>query len=380
MGIRSVTGVGDPPPPATRPDRARSRKRNLSLLALVVALALIAAVVVWVSGPRTRPLQVSSVADQGALVQPAGWLRDGGESALVVGRILWVFGDTLFTAPASDGTHLRSNSWAWSEPSHPERLDDVVERDGTPVQVVPFEELEAAYNRLGGGSNDRVALWPASVLAQDGGSALVFFREVLVAPGPLRFRVLGTGIGTVRPGATTAVRDDDLLFHSPDPAFSSGAVRTDGFVYLYGCHRTDRQGFGCDVARVSETAVHDRAAYEFWDGAGWSPRVRRAAVVLPGPSGGPSVSWNGWLGVYLAVYSQPLSNRVLMRTAPRPEGPWSAPVVAFTGEPPGGTSADYAAFEHPELSTDGGRSITISYFHPLGPFRGEIRLVRVGLG
>jgi hypothetical protein len=40
---------------------------------------------------------------------------------------------------------------------------------------------------------------------------------------------------------------------------------------------------------------------------------------------------------------------------------------------------DYAAFEHPELSQGGGRTITISYFHPLGPLRGEIRLVEVRL-
>jgi hypothetical protein len=349
-------------------------------VAAVLAVAVVTTIaVVWVSGRTTRPLRVSSVSDEGPLVQPAGWLRDGGETALVGGRVLWAFGDTLFPSSAPDGTHLRSSSWAWSDPGRPESLDDVVEPDGTPVQLVPFDELEAAYNRLSGRSDDRVALWPASVLAQDDGSALVFFREVLVAPGRLHFRVLGSGVATVRPGSRTAARDGNLLFHSPAPAFSSGAVRSDGFVYLYGCHRVDRPGFGCDVARVRTAEVHDPAAYEFWDGAAWSPAVRRAAVVLAGPSGGPSVSWNAWLGSYLAVYSQPFSNRVLMRTAPRPEGPWSAPVLAFTGRPPGGPTADYAAFEHPELSTDGGRAVTIGYFHPLGPFRGEIRLVRVVL-
>jgi len=380
VGTRSAARVEDQPPPAP-PDRANSsRRRNLRLVSALAAVAVVTALVVWVSGPSTRPLRVSSVSDQGALVQPAGWLRDGGESALVGGRILWAFGDTLFPSSAVDGTHLRSNSWAWSDRSHPEALDDVVEPDGTPVQLIPFDELEAAYNRLSGRSDDRVAVWPASVLAQDDGSALVFFREVLVAPGRLHFRVLGAGIATIRPGARIARRDGNLLFQSPDPAFSTGAVRAGGFVYLYGCHRTRGQGFGCDVARVAAADVHDPAAYEFWDGAAWSPEIRRAAVALEGPSGGASVSWNPWLGSYLAVYSEPLSNRVLMRTAPHPEGPWSAPVVAFTGEPPIGSTADYAAFDHPELSADAGRSITISYFHPLGPFRGEIRLVRVTLG
>jgi hypothetical protein len=377
VGIRSVTNVDRSPQAAPPFDRDRPRSRNLRPVALLVALAVVAVVVVRVAGPSTRPLRVVSVADRGPLVQPVGWVRDGGESALVGGRILWVFGDTLFATPAADGTHLRSNSWARSDPAHPDRLDDVVEPDGTPTQLVPFDELESAYNRLSGRSDDRVALWPGSVLAQDDGSALVFFREVLVAPGVLHFRVLGAGIATVPPGARVAVRDGNLLFRAPDPAFASGAVRDGGFVFLYGCHRIDRQAFGCDVARVPATDVRDRTAYEFWDGARWSPDVRRAAVALEGPSGGPSVSWNPWLGSYLAVYSQPFSNRVLMRTAPQPQGPWSAPVVAFTGVTPSSSNADYAAFEHPELATDGGRTVVVTYFHPLGPFRGEIRLVRV---
>jgi hypothetical protein len=374
-----VTGVLVSPAPDGPPERAASRRRHLRQAVVVVALAAVVAVVVWTTSPVSHPLAIGSATDQGTLVQPADWLRDGGESTLVGGRVLWVFGDTLFPTPSVDGGHLRTNSWAWSSPAQPADLDTPVDANGTPTQVVPFDDLEAAYNDLSGRSDDRVALWPASVLGQEDGSALVFFREVLVAPGQLHFRVLGTGIATVRPGAQVGARDGNLLFNSPEPAFSSGAVRRNGFVYLYGCHRVDRQGFGCDVARVPDADTRDRAAYEFWDGAAWSPDVRRAAVALEGPSGGPSVSWNPWLGSYLAVYSQPISNRVLMRTAPQPEGPWSSPVLAFTGETPSGQTADYAAFEHPELATDDGRTVVVTYFHPLGPFRGEIRMVRVTL-
>ena len=88
------------------------------------------------------------------------------------------------------------------------------------------------------------------------------------------------------------------------------------------------------------------------------------------------MSWNPWLGKYLAVYTLGLTNRVMMRTAFRPEGPWSEPVEAFVGAPTEG-AFNYAAFEHPELAREDGRVVTITYFHPLGGFRGEFRIVRV---
>jgi hypothetical protein len=101
--------------------------------------------------------------------------------------------------------------------------------------------------------------------------------------------------------------------------------------------------------------------------------------VLTGPSGGLSVSWNRSLGRYLAIYNLGLTNRVEFRTAPSPTGPWSASSTLFTGlDAPAGTY-DYAAFEHPELSHDGGRLLTVTYVHPLASRRAEIRRVSVAL-
>ena len=46
--------------------------------------------------------------------------------------------------------------------------------------------------------------------------------------------------------------------------------------------------------------------------------------------------------------------------------------------PAEGTS-DYAAFEHPELASNGGRTLVISYYRPLGAFKGEMRVVELTL-
>jgi len=72
---------------------------------------------------------------------------------------------------------------------------------------------------------------------------------------------------------------------------------------------------------------------------------------------------------------------VLMKTAPAPEGPWSSPIVAFTGMTPGdggGFAVDYSGLEHVELARDGGKTVVVSYARPLPGFlEGEVRLVEV---
>jgi hypothetical protein len=347
--------------------------------ALVMVLALVAVVVWNPFGAEERPLRVDSSEDIGALTEPEGWFRDGSQSAPLDGRLVWVFGDTLFATPAADGKQARSNSGAWSDPAAPLELHDPTDADGLPLQLIPFDELEAAYNDLSGKPDDRVAVWPGSIIAQDDGTAAVFFEVVKISPGLLNYSILGSGLAAMTRDATGAGRDPDLLFHSPEPAFRNGAVEVGGFLNLYGCARIAGFRYGCRLTRVPVDDLHDRGAYTFWNGDGWSDDVHEAAFTLEGPTDNVTVSYNEWLGQFLAVYSRPLTNQVVMRTAPAPEGPWSDEVVAFEGLPPPPNSLDYGGFEHPELATDGGRSIVISYFHPIGPLQGEIRLVRVRL-
>ena len=97
-----------------------------------------------------------------------------------------------------------------------------------------------------------------------------------------------------------------------------------------------------------------------------------AASVIPGPPGQLSVSWNAYLHSYLAVFSRASSNDVVFSTAPAPEGPWSAPRYLFTGRH--GWNTNYAALEHPELSTHGGRTLLVSYADASEGFGSVIRL------
>ena len=84
------------------------------------------------------------------------------------------------------------------------------------------------------------------------------------------------------------------------------------------------------------------------------------------------------LGRYLALYSIPVGNDLGLRTAERLEGPWSEQLtVASTAPPPVAGAWNYAGVGHPELAKDSGRIEYLSYFHGLGGFDGELRLLEL---
>jgi hypothetical protein len=93
-----------------------------------------------------------------------------------------------------------------------------------------------------------------------------------------------------------------------------------------------------------------------------------------------NVSWNDYLQKYVAVYNHPLSGDVMMRTAPAPEGPWSAEVMAFEAlAPAAGQGPIDDAQAHPEYNANGGQTMLVTYTRGTGPFRSEERLVSVQL-
>jgi hypothetical protein len=96
-----------------------------------------------------------------------------------------------------------------------------------------------------------------------------------------------------------------------------------------------------------------------------------------------TVHWNEHLGQYLAVHGVFRGWAIALRTADRPEGPWSEPRLYFGGvpSPPGlnvwDTYVD-SALAHPELSRDGGRIEYLTYHRGTGIFwTGETRLLEV---
>lgn len=298
--------------------------------------------------------------------------RDGGAAALVGGQIVWAFGDTFITTLAADGSYYRSNTASASPRNNPTATVDALDSKGVPLPMIAFTPAEQRYNDSTGDPGNRVAVWPSHVISNPDGSGTVLYIDLYIRPG--NWQGIGIGTAHLAPGSTIATRDPGFLFPYPEPSFEDGG-EANGYVYLYGNLRNVSQ-LAYAVARAPIGQATTRSAYRFWDGSTWNADVSRAAKVVDVP-GSPSLSFNAHLGTYILVQSALFSNDIVLRTAPAPQGPWSAPMTIATGIAPPSGNVDYVAREHPELSSNNGQSIVISYSRPLGNFRGEVRLMGV---
>ena len=341
----------------------RRLPRHQSALAAASALCLAAC------HHDAPALTVTSATDLGKLADTAApnLLRDGGASILLGGRVLWTFGDTIFSPPAVDGSQLRSNTAALAQVASPLAVTEPLDAKGAPQQFVPFTAAEAAYNTQSGKPDERYALWPGAMVPIDANRALVFVDRLKVHPGGLNFEDLSTDLAVVTAGSTTSTRAG-ALFAVPEALFNHGAVVSGDRVYLYAC----TPGALCKVARAPLAQAQSRSAYEFYTGSDWSADITRAVKTVPGSTSGFSVIFSTALGRFVAASTPGFSAEVELRTAPAPEGPWSDPVVAWTAP-----SAIYAVYLHPELAS--GTDLVVSYSRSTGSFTGEIRVIEVGL-
>jgi Domain of unknown function (DUF4185) len=330
------------------------------------------------STPTTtrRTLEIASVRELGPVGAPTSVsARDGGAASVVGGRWLWTFGDTLFSPASADGTNLRSSTAALAELLSPLAVSEPLDSKGAPLPLLPFDAQEQAYNNSTGRPDQRVALWPTGVVT-DGAAGWVLYLKLRVNPGVLNYEFIGTGLAHIDAGRTVALREPGLLFNVPEPLFGHAALIGDT-VYLYGALQPQTIAQANAVARVPLAQIRTRAAYRFWDGTAWVDDSRRAVGVLNGIPGGISVSQNAYLGQYLAVHSETLTNRVLMHVADKPEGPWGPAIEAFTAQSAAPPAVCYAGIEHPELATNGGKTVIVSYYRPDAPFKGALRLAEV---
>ncbi len=124
------------------------------------------------------------------------------------------------------------------------------------------------------------------------------------------------------------------------------------YVYAYGT--PSGRGGTVYLSRVQQANILDQTKYEYWNGSTWVANKPSAATpILPAtttastglagwfgslfggskktyPSAGEmSVQYNTYLNKYVMMYADS-NNNVVMRTADRPEGPWSGPTTLVT--------------------------------------------------
>ncbi len=332
--------------------------------------------------------------------------RDAGNSIRMGSEVLWVFGDT-FT-----WTDMLCATAAWSSVSTPNQLYEPVDRYFSSFLFYEFTPEEIAYNESRnppeccelGSSCDaenlycrcprdadcttRIALWPGDLLATDDRHAYHLYEKVRIGSAPYDFEHLGTGLAIVRRGETSAQRvlgDDGaplLLFGPDEPNFLRAIqVREDSTtrVYLYAV--TNRQGCDVDImlARVELANMLDRESYEYWNGSGWVGALTDAQPLVRGiPGGLGSVTWNDYLQRYLSAFNDICTSgkSLVLRTAPRPEGPWSEPVEADLSAFGYGEGA-YAGQIHSSLGS--GDELIFTFYQPIELGIGRLRMGRLHL-
>jgi hypothetical protein len=125
--------------------------------------------------------------------------------------------------------------------------------------------------------------------------------------------------------------------------FQQGAfVRSNGYVYAFGTG-AGRGGMAF-LSRVKEDSITDVWSYEYYSPFGWIPACPFCAIqVIWDATSEMSVAWNDYLNKFVVLYTNALNN-VVMRTADKPEGPWSDTTTLVTSASMPGI---YAPFMHP---------------------------------
>jgi hypothetical protein len=337
------------------------------------------------SGPGPD-LTVIQAVDAGTVqqgVQVGG--RDGGASTLFQGHSVWLYSDTFLGHPNYQGYTLISDSWAWTSALSVGNggitgFAQQVDATGDPAMFLPLTPAEVQYNAE---HTARWALWLASIAVDSARNrALVFYNYIYDDPNG--FNHLGTSVATwagigqtpVRPTINASAEHPDLLFGQNEPDFGGATLMVNGTLYAYSCG-SSRNGKPCLLGRVDPANVWDRSAWTYYAGNGaWSTNLSSAAVVFEGLDI-LSVSWNAYLQRYIAIYAYPLTNKVMARTATKPEGPWSGERQIFTARVPNDGSDTYDAQAHPEYDVGGGQTMYVSYSRGTGDFTSEVRLEAV---
>lgn len=339
--------------------------------------------------PLLRP---QATLELGALRwDPAVAGRDGGYSTKVGDRSLWVFGDTGGRTPP--GHHGFANNTACFTADLDARdglfpLQELLDPGGYLQEFLPLTADEAAYEQAHGDPEtcgdacEGIALWPGPVVHDPArGRVLVFYAKLYQRPGYLNIDVVGTSLAVwnedlvglaERPELAPGSDEPTLLFRPGELELAAAAFAEDDTLYAYSCAG---EGFDhpCRLARAPLADPLRREAWEYYDGDAWSTDPGAAAILFPGAPM-VTVHFNAHAQVYVATYAKPAGNDVAIRTATRPEGPWSDEAAIHRGREPVADASMYGALMHPELSRDGGRVEYLTYYQEQA---GTIELVEV---
>jgi len=355
--------------------RARARSRLAALL-LVTALGACSA-----SSQVEPPRAAAALAPQ-AFVWPeaaqrfrsgGAWVGGDGAYSIPLGprRVLWLFGDS-FIDPARDGSRTNGpNFFIRNSVGLQTGPDEASARDLSRAALSFHWRTGADHNPSSffAEEPDGSWFWPLHGVQLESGKLLLFRMLVIKSTGGLGFKVAGWDAIVIDDPSVTpdefrwrviapARRDADRLVGS--------SVLVDGeHLYAYSVKNDDLDHSSYlarwplrSLGELSDGALDDP---EWFTASGEFVRASAsavAAVVLPAAQVEFSVHRDATLERFVQIQTEGLfvgdpSTAVVMRTAPRPEGPWSSPQALLRPQPratpvAGSKLAAYAAKAHPE--------------------------------
>ena len=278
---------------------------------------------------------------------------------LLDGRILWLFGDT-WIGKIREGRHTDSNMVS-NTIGIQQGLDPATARleffhgykDTEPAAFIqPADGIGVFWLSHGGiHTNSGLYLFMSQITERPGDTSVWGFRAIGIVMAkvtnplddPNRWRVEQIKV----PWAQFDPAGNEKVFGMP-------LLREGNIVYLYGLEidkaTHDRYLL---VGRANVASLEDFSTWEFYTNGRWQRDFRKASRLCNHMGAELSVSYLPRFKRYVLVYTEDgLSEKILMRFASSPVGPWSAPAIIYRTPEMGWDSTYfcYAAKAHPELS------------------------------
>jgi uncharacterized protein DUF4185 len=299
---------------------------------------------------------------------------DGATSTVLPsGKSLWVFGDTIEgpfkTIHGLELGGFRSNTAAIVPQQDAakgiQQFQFLADADGRrPRQLVPFAPHEDP-------NKHRVWAIHGTCTADH---IYLFYHRITLLKGVdvfVNFQLDGMGIAKATVDKLEFERltapDGTLEFWKGDvPSFGVFVERAEDCIYIWGSLAT-----GMYLARTRHDAIADLESYEYLVEAPtirhpatrsrWSREFLPTAPLFDSVPNEMSAAYNRHLKQYVAFHSLHRENKIAMRTAPQITGPWSEPQIVYRPERITDSDLIYAAKEHPELASQDGRVLYVTY-------------------
>jgi hypothetical protein len=305
--------------------------------------------------------------------------------ALPDGRAIWLFGDTYMQDRESKQPEKRTfkgmifNCMAvvpkQDVSSGIRQFEYATDASGRAKQVIEFLPGEPRKLRR---------LWPMHGIAIPEGSAggcriVIYYTMVDVTddlPPPGNITHLGSGIAVAHVASAGAAighfdritSGGEPILWTPDEPLPGSAVMRDHadpyIIWVYAMLPGKKHDVG--LAHTTEDRITTVSGLQYYTGDAadsYSPDFKRAKPMFDGVPTEMSVGWCEPLGKYLAIHTLLIFPETWARTADSATGPWTAGESIFKAKPITGKAKTfyYAAKEHVELATDGGRVRYLTY-------------------